>query len=132
MSTQKPYGVSFGPVDFERNTIAFNVSREMAVDYGLVEPTPEESAQRAARTAEWKRKDALRRQADVDMLAALRAKDDPATDAMLDLHQSTGDSYPECHGDDFSGYDGERPEWPCRTVLALAKVHGVATREDVQ
>ena len=132
VSTYPPYGGAFGPLDFERNTIAFNISRDTALILGLVEPTPEEAAEMAANAAEWDRKNARLRQADGAMLAALRAKNDPATNAVLDLHVGTGSDYPECEGDDFTGAEAERPEWPCRTVLALAKAHGVPTREDVQ
>lgn len=27
---------------------------------------------------------------------------------------------PLCFGCDFDGYDGEHPEWPCRTIEAIA------------
>ena len=36
---------------FEHNSFAIRVSREMAIDYGLVDPTPEEVAARAAQRA---------------------------------------------------------------------------------
>jgi hypothetical protein len=46
---------------------------------------------------------------------------------VLDLHTPTN-PYPErdlwadrdCGGDDYNGYDGETPDWPCRTIAAIA------------
>ena len=130
VSTQKPYGGSFGPVQFERNVIAMRVDPEMLG----IRPTlsPEQERQREADRAERQRKAELRERADVDMLAALRAKGDVTIDAMLDLHERTSDTYPVCGGEDFAGYDAEPGDWPCLTVLALAKAHGVPTREDVR
>lgn len=67
------------------------------------------------------------------MHAALKAKADPTSHAMIELHAPSEDAtFPECQGCDFSGVEGEPPEWPCRTVIALANVHGIPTREDVK
>lgn len=41
----QPVGPELG---FEKNAYTIRISREMALDYGLLEPTPEEAAQRAA------------------------------------------------------------------------------------
>jgi len=116
-------------VQFERNTIAMRVDPEMLG----IRPTltPEQERQREADRAERQRKAELRERADVDMLAALRAKGDVTIDAMLDLHKRFSDTYPVCDGEDFVGYDADPGDWPCPTVLALAKAHGVPTREDV-
>lgn len=42
---------------FQRNTISMLVSREQALDYGLVEPTEEEQAEREAWLRAWRRPD---------------------------------------------------------------------------
>jgi hypothetical protein len=48
---------------------------------------------------------------------------DPLTRTILDLHSV--DKYGECGGCDFGGYEAEPPEWPCRTVTAVAEHHGI-------
>jgi hypothetical protein len=35
-----------------------------------------------------------------------------------------------CFGCDFDGYDGEHPEWPCRTIEAIARELGINAEED--
>ena len=117
---------------FRRNVIAFSVTREMAIDHGLVTPTPAEKAARDAATARWREYDGRCKRADKAMLAAFHMLNDRTANAVLDLHKPTGGAYPECEGDDFSGSEAERPEWPCRTVIAIAKAHGIPTREDVK
>ena len=116
---------------FRRNTIAINLSREMAIDHGLIEPTPAEKAARDAATARWREYDNRLKQADKAMLASLYMLNDRTANVVLDLHKPTDGSYPECEGDDFHGAEAERPEWPCRTVIAIAQAHGSPTREDV-
>lgn len=40
----------------------------------------------------------------------------------------TGEPFPadwRCTGDEFGGYDGERPDWPCETVTRIAGALGV-------
>ena len=44
-----------------RNAVAVRVSRELALDVGLVEPTEAERADREARAAEWAARDAAER-----------------------------------------------------------------------
>lgn len=114
---------------FHANTITFAVSREMALDFGLVEPTPEEAAERAARTARWEGWRARHRAQQATMVAALNETGDAVTTAILALHSSNGSEYPECQGCDFSGAESEPPEWPCRTVLELARAHGIPEPE---
>jgi len=116
---------------FRRNVIAFSMTREMAIDHGLATPTPAEKAARDAATARWREHDNRLKQADKAMLAAFYMLNDRTANAVLDLHKPTHGSYPECEGDDFHGAEAERPEWPCRTVIAIAQAHGIPTREDV-
>lgn len=101
------------------------VSRDMAIDFGLVEPTDAEQREREARIAEWraKKRAALPRlQAGLDALAAL----DGIERQILDLHARAGST---CEGCDFSGWEGESPEWPCRTVDLIAERHGIDLRD---
>lgn len=80
-------------------------------------------AEEAAR--KWREKRAEARPGTVAYLAALDGITDQPSRAVLDLHsRGTGD-YPECAGCDFSGYEGEPPEWPCRTVETIAMHHDI-------
>lgn len=52
----------------------------------------------------------------------LLAAVEPPLLPVVQLHQpvaTTSYSAPECDGCDFSGYDGERPDWPCRTIQLI-------------
>jgi len=111
----------------KKNSIAFRISREMAIDYGMVEPTPEEAAKRDAEMAVWRRKQRDDRAAFLVAIEALRGKGG-ATQVIFDLHSpNLTDRYTvTCPGDDYSGYDGEPPEWPCPTIVALAEHHDIA------
>lgn len=120
--------ITLGDLDLSTNQIAytFNVSREYALDMGMIEPTPEELAERNDRSRAFHAEQQARRVQALDALEQLRSKDS-LTASILDLHScDTGaDWSPECAGCDFSGYEGEPPEWPCRTILALAEHHGI-------
>jgi hypothetical protein len=117
-------------VSFEvrKHGTTVQVSRDMALDYGLVEPTPAEKAQRDAWAAEY----AQRKQAATEALpvfvAALDAVTDPVARVVLDLHK---DDRGSCAGDDYSGYEGEPPGWPCRTVEAVAAALGITVPPDL-
>lgn len=110
---------------FTRNAIAIRISREEAVGMGLVEPTPEEAGERAERArqhdikraAAWAVYDAAR--------PALASVSDPVARTVLDLHRSETVESPKCEGCDMDGYDAERPDWPCRTVQAVAEHYGI-------
>lgn len=103
------------------------VSREMAIIYGLVEPTDAERAAMDAESAKWtawkQRQDARQARG----LASLREVAGPLVRRLLDLHAA--DDRGECLGCDSSGYEAERPEWPCRTVDAIAEHHGIEMEE---
>lgn len=99
------------------------ISREMAIDAGLIQPTPEEHAERERRAAEYRRRaaeDAAKLEAARTVLAELT---DPLARAVLDLHAE--DEHGECAGCDYSGYEAESPDWPCRTVDVVAARFGV-------
>lgn len=98
------------------------VSREQAVEYGLVEPTPEERAEhaRVAALAAVRRRTAWATLTRAQ--AALAAVVDPLSRSLLDLHTHTSEGRPRCEGCDV---EAEQPEWPCRTVQEIARHHGI-------
>lgn len=61
------------------------------------------------------------------------AKDQPVLVEILQLHEPEpftvyqDGSVPwwQCRGDEFGGYDGELPDWPCETVGIIARHLGV-------
>lgn len=129
MSITDQPGASLG---IHKNGFTINLPRDMVLDFGLIPPTARERVDREREAAKWRAYVAAQKQADDNMLIELRGKTDPVTIAMLKLHSPTQVAYPECTGCDFSGYEGEPPEWPCRTIIATANAHGIATREDVK
>lgn len=116
------------PVMVRKYGTTVQVSRDMALDMGLVQPTPAERAEQEA----WRVEYAQRKQAATEALpvfvAQLAAVADPVARAVLDLHKAERGW---CEGDDFGGYDGERPEWPCRTVEAVAAALGITVPPDL-
>lgn len=101
------------------------ISREMALDFGLVEPTPEEAEYRAQERAEWAERRRIGYEETKRYLAALDAITDPITRKVLDLHSR--DHIDQCAGCDFAGYESEPPAWPCQTVELIADHHFIAT-----
>ncbi len=53
---------------------------------------------------------------------ALAALTDGAARVVLDLHHRTPEG---CAGCDFGGWESEPPEYPCRTVYAIAAAYGI-------
>lgn len=108
-----------------KHSVAINLSREMALDFGLVEPTPEEAEKRAQEAREhrakarasWEVYDAAR--------PALEALTDPIARKVLDLHAADSIEGPKCQGCDIDGYEAEQPEWPCATVELIADHYGI-------
>lgn len=98
-------------------------SREVALDLGMVEPTEAERAEiesRAAAARAWRAERDVERATAREHLAEIT---DPLARTILDLH--TENERGECTGDDMDGYETEYPEWPCRTVVAVAKHYGI-------
>ena len=82
---------------FRRNSFSMLISREMALDFGLAEPTPEEVERRAAERDEWRRREAEARAHPARPLsveALLEALDWSAEYAQHWLH-------PACHCQPF-------------------------------
>lgn len=99
------------------------VPRELLLDAGSIEPTPAERAEAERKAAEWRK---VKAQRDVIRDAARRrlaAIDDPLSRVILDLHHRSEGGW--CEGDDLDGADFDPPEWPCRTVRAVAEHHGI-------
>ena len=112
---------------FQKNAYAIRISREMALDAGIVEPTAEEKAEREESARKWREKRAEARPGTVAYLAALDGITDRPSRIVLDLHSRGAGHYPECTGCDYEGYESEPPSWPCRTVEAIADHHGIPT-----
>lgn len=94
------------------------LSRGMALDLGLVDPTPQEAADQAERRA-WARgwhAEQIQRRA--EWFSAVRDAAGPVAAAMLDLHVPD-ELLDDCEGCTVDTYDG-RVSWPCATVLAAA------------
>lgn len=110
------------------NSLTFAVSREFALDHGLMEPTPEEAAERAERAARWQAEHDAEQAAAALVVLALDAITDPTSRAVLDLHQR--DVYLDrdyrCDGCEAGGYEAESPAYPCATTKLIASLHGLA------
>lgn len=86
--------------------------------------TPEEIAATNARLKE-------REAAEEAMVAELAAHTDVATTAILGLHTKESHEYgfSTCTGCDRGSYAEDDPDWPCRTILALATAHHITIPE---
>lgn len=102
---------------------AIPISREMALDMGLIEPTPDERAEMDRKAAEWRQRAAGR----AAVLAAARHRlaqiTDPLARRILDLH--TEDACGECDGCDPGMYAESSAGWPCSTIDAIADHYGI-------
>ncbi len=108
----------------KKHGYVIQLSREMALQYGVVEPTPEERAERDARHAAHLEEKAAAQAELPAALAALDAIQDTWARRILDLHGRDADTYRVgwvCSGCDMDGYEAERPEWPCRTTATIAE-----------
>lgn len=105
------------------------LSRQQALDYGMVEPTPEERREQDASLAEYTRRKRAATAAWPVFVAQVAAITDPMARLVLDLH-GLGE-YGKCRGCEFDGYDAEPPYWPCTTTTAIAAVAGVTVPPDL-
>lgn len=115
------------PHEWGLNTIAF--PRAMAVDFGLVELTPQEAADRATSRAwarQWHADRAMRR---AEWFSAVRDALYPDAVAMLDIH-FPDDQLDDCEACTVDPYDARVP-WPCATVLAAAQAVGIPEPEGI-
>lgn len=118
--TRPPEPVQHTPAfkPFEKNSIAITISREMALAYGMVEPTPEEAAEMERSRNTWQvRRDQARAEW-VTIWPRLSAMTGLER-TLLDLHCLTmAGECQECTGDQWV-------DWPCSTVVAVAAHHGI-------
>lgn len=105
------------------------VTRDMLLEHGLVQPTPAEQAERDAWHVEYERRKQAATEAAAVFVAALAAVTDPVARAVLDLHEVA--ERRECHGCDADGYEWEYPEWPCRTTTTVAAALGITVPPDL-
>ena len=98
-------------------------SRELLLDMGIVTPTPEEQAAIDRAAAEARLREAARAAKLAEAKRRLAEVATPVAHLVLDLHSE--DEHGDCAGCDFTGYEAERPEWPCRTVEAVAAHYGI-------
>lgn len=112
---------------FERNVIAFRVSREDAIGYGLTEPTPQERVDMAARAEYWRLERAAREVRRAEWFTAVREAAGPVGAAMVDLH--TPGKWGDCKGDGFDEDAGL--SWPCKTLLVASEAAGIVVPEEI-
>lgn len=112
-----------------KHSTTVQVSRDFALDYGLVQPTPAERAEREAWHVEWQQRKQAATEAAAVFIAALAAVTDPVARAVLDLHKPADRGH--CHGCDADGYEWDYPEWPCRTTTTIAATLGIDVPEDL-
>lgn len=115
------------PVEVRKYGTVVPVSRDTAIDLGMVKPTAEEQAKRDGWAAEYERRKQAATEAWPGFVAALDAATDPVARAVLDLHKREGSG---CGGENGDGY-GEPEDWPCLTVLAVAEALGIPVPPDL-
>lgn len=116
-------------IDVRKHSSVVQVPRNIAIDYGLVEPTPAERAEREVWHVEWEQRKQAATEAAAVFAAALAAVADPVARAVLDLHKPADHGH--CHGCDADGYEWEYPEWPCRTATTIAATLGIDVPPDL-
>lgn len=99
------------------------MTRQMLLDAGLVEETPEERAESERLRAQWERQEAEKARVLQAARDALGAVPDPLARKVLSLH--TENASGQCEGCDVDRYESWQPEWPCRTVELIALDYGI-------
>ena len=112
--------------EWVNNSIAMNISRDTALMFGMVEPTPEEAAEREERSRRYRIREREAWLVYDEARTRLAAIDDSLVRKVLDLHAPTPIESPKCEGCDMDGYECESPEWPCRTTRAIAEHYDIA------
>lgn len=104
------------------------ISRDQALDLGMVVATPEERAKREAWAVEYEQRKQAATEAMPVFVAQLAAITDPVARAVLDLHK---DDQGYCGGCECYGYEAESPPWPCGTTEAVAVALGIPVPPDL-
>lgn len=107
-----------------RKTGANMVVPQYLIDEYTKPPT-ETPEQRGLRIAENNRQWELFEAA----VPALVAITDPIAREVLDLHGP--DERSACRGCDYSGWEAEPIDWPCRTVKTVAEIYGIELPDGV-
>lgn len=118
------------PMDVQKAAYVLPVPREILIAEGLVQPTPEEHVELEREAAISRLREAERKEVMRVARERLAAITDPVARVVLDLHGERfhgrdHHSWSTCDGDDVDGYEGEAPEWPCRTVETIARHYGI-------
>lgn len=106
--------------------VTIPISREVAIDHGIIEPTPEEQARAEEAAMRWRGWSEQQSAVRARMRDALDALTDPVVRLVLDLHHEAD---AQCQGCDPGDYAESGAEWPCSTVKAIAKHYGIQTDE---
>lgn len=109
------------------NSIAFAMSREMAVAHGMVEPTYEEKIQHYERMVAWRAECAEARvvyDRAREKIAALDAEEWPIATKILAMHAPSAEMPPTCEGCPPDNEYGQH-EWPCPTVTEVCAFPGL-------
>ena len=112
-------------IDPQKHAIAMNLSRDLALMYGLVEPTEQERAEREEWSRKFDERQAAAKLRKGEWLAALASVADPALRAVIDLHDLDAG---QCRGCD-QGCSCDLAEWPCSTIKAILDALGVDTTD---
>ena len=117
------------PLTVTKHSTKVQVSRDFALDYGLVQPTEAERVERERWHAEYEQRKQAASEALPVFVAALAAVTDPVARAVLDLHKADGRG--DCEGCEYGGYECEPPEWPCGTTTTIANLLGIPVPPDL-
>ena len=107
------------------------MSRETAMEYGIIPPDTEYLAQRAYWAERTRQSQEAAMALLVVALPALDSITEPLARDVLDLHQRdvlSGRWY--CGGCDAEGYEVDVPSWPCRTTRLVAAHYGIELPKD--
>lgn len=123
--------IGFGPegITARKFSTVVPVSRDFAIDHGLIQPTTAERQERERWHADYEARKQAATEAWPVFVAALNAVTDPVGRAVLDQHKADEDG--RCRGCDFDGYEAEPPNWPCPTTILIATTLGIPVSEDL-
>jgi hypothetical protein len=116
------------PVEVRKYGTVVPVSRDTAIDLGMVKPTAKEQAKRDAWAAEYERRKQAATEAWPRFVAALNGPADPVVHVVLDLHKADRG---QCRGCEFDGYEAEPPSWPCATTTTISAALGIPVPPDL-
>jgi hypothetical protein len=110
------------PINIVKYGQEIPISRQMAIDAGIIEPTPEERVRQERDRAEWRAKveaDKPKYEAAVQALRVLAASDDTHSLAarLLHIHENHGGVCDAHGGEDYT-------MWPCDVAQTIAQHYG--------